>query len=85
MRYAINLGDLMAFQRTWPLIYSVTVRPRLTGESATVDRAAIDGEAAVLDDDERSEAVVDLLQKRMGKNRMRAYRQWDGSRKWERI
>ena len=47
--------------------------------------AAIDGEAAVLDDDERSEAIVDLLQKRMGKNKMRAYRQWDGSRKWERI
>lgn len=88
MPYAVNLIDFMANKDDVGLAIILLATGLVDKESApvTVDKNRVDETALPLDcDDERGQAVVELIRKKYKRHELRCYRSKTGHGGWKRI
>jgi hypothetical protein len=91
VRYAINLADMLTFQRDNPMIHAILVQPRLTHEVVKAEgKDRMDGGAVLLMEDDagkpdQAKSICEVLRLRNKKSELRIYQSRTGSGGWERI
>ena len=83
-RYAVNLGDLVRPENR--IVASAMIAP-VQGGTVEVDRQRVDGVAVLLNcDDERAQAIVDVIRLKRRKHELRCYvRKTDTAKTWKSI
>ncbi len=87
MRYAVNLADLSTFKQRGDIGVEFLVVPVIqSGLTVEINKRRVDGVAVILDcDEERAEAVVAVLRKKLARNVLRCYKSKTGRGGWRPI